>query len=385
MRLLIITNILSPYRERLFVAMSKRVQNLDLLLTAESETNRNWSHQNSELKTKVLPGLHLRRNGRRSDIHLNLGVFSALSQAKPEIVLSGGTSLAVVVASIWCQLNRVPHIAWGELSLEEPASNNILRRISRRIISNLSEGAIGSSQKSCEAFSRIGFEASTIRSSPLAVDTRAIHAIQRDKRPRTQRASAGPLKLCSVAQLIDRKGHELFFRQISQISSRFKQGLHLRIVGDGPLKEELQAQAQSSELSVTFTGHLSEAEVFAIMSDSDFHVFHTLFDTFGVVVQEGMACGVPTIASSRAPATEEYLKHGVNGWVYDPLAPNATQKLFEALSTPLLQRTSISQSALSDALQWDTDASAADLLRHLSSWLHAPRDSRLKGGAAKNV
>lgn len=64
------------------------------------------------------------------------------------------------------------------------------------------------------------------------------------------------------------------------------------VIGDGPLLESLKRRYPE----VKFVGKKQGVELAEYISSSDVHVFTSRFDTFGVVILEAMACGVPTAA-----------------------------------------------------------------------------------------
>jgi glycosyltransferase involved in cell wall biosynthesis len=89
----------------------------------------------------------------------------------------------------------------------------------------------------------------------------------------------------------------------------------LLIVGDGPLREEVQ---RTSAGNITFAGELSSAEVRTWMKLARFLVFPSLgHETFGMTVLEAAACGVATIAS-RLGALPELVQEGRTGLLFDP-------------------------------------------------------------------
>lgn len=64
------------------------------------------------------------------------------------------------------------------------------------------------------------------------------------------------------------------------------------VVGDGPQRAELQARYPA----VTFTGFKAGAELAALYASADVFVFPSLTDTFGLVLLEAAACGLPIAA-----------------------------------------------------------------------------------------
>jgi glycosyltransferase involved in cell wall biosynthesis len=103
----------------------------------------------------------------------------------------------------------------------------------------------------------------------------------------------------------------------------------LRVVGDGPLRAELEAQVSRLGLSrvwrgkpaatsISFHGHLTPDHVTPLMKRARFLVFPSeWYETFGRVAVEAFACGVPVIAS-RLGAMQEIVEDGRTGLHFTP-------------------------------------------------------------------
>ena len=90
--------------------------------------------------------------------------------------------------------------------------------------------------------------------------------------------------------------------------------LPLTIVGDGPERTRLEAAAPPN---VTFTGALTRAEVEARMLSSAVLVVPSIwYETFGLVVAEAMAAGLP-VAASRIGALPELIEPGRTGALFE--------------------------------------------------------------------
>lgn len=72
----------------------------------------------------------------------------------------------------------------------------------------------------------------------------------------------------------------------------------LRIVGDGPLRAELEDISRRHALNVTFTGRLSREEVANVVGSAAVAILPSLcFEGLPMVAIEAFACGTPVIAS----------------------------------------------------------------------------------------
>ena len=79
-----------------------------------------------------------------------------------------------------------------------------------------------------------------------------------------------------------------------------KRRVHLLMVGDGELKQPCEEYSASRELPVTFAGFLNQSEIATAYACADVLVLPSAYaETWGLVVNEAMACGVPAVVSDR--------------------------------------------------------------------------------------
>jgi 1,2-diacylglycerol 3-alpha-glucosyltransferase len=86
------------------------------------------------------------------------------------------------------------------------------------------------------------------------------------------------------------------------------------IVGDGPVREQLQTLAVELGIAdrVRFTGALAGQELADAYRSLDVFAFSSHSETQGMVLAEAMAAGVPVVALDAAGA-REIVRDGVNG------------------------------------------------------------------------
>lgn len=87
----------------------------------------------------------------------------------------------------------------------------------------------------------------------------------------------------------------------------------LLMVGDGPHREGLEADLGDR---AEFTGRLKGKALAAAYRRCDFFVFPSKYDTFGQVVTEAMATGLPVVVSDQG-GPQELVDDGVTGFVAD--------------------------------------------------------------------
>jgi glycosyltransferase involved in cell wall biosynthesis len=107
-------------------------------------------------------------------------------------------------------------------------------------------------------------------------------------------------------------------------------GMRLAIVGDGPMRAELERNLEGT--ATVFTGYLQGAELESAYGSADLFVLPSQTETLGLVLLEAMAAGCPVVAC-RAGGVPDAVEDGVTGLLFDPDKPESfAAKVKEALS-----------------------------------------------------
>ncbi len=88
------------------------------------------------------------------------------------------------------------------------------------------------------------------------------------------------------------------------------------IVGDGPYMAEMKRLLPDA----IFTGYLSGEKLAAAFASADLFVFPSTTDTFGNVILEAQACGIPVVVSD-AGGPRELVQNGKDGFITKALDP----------------------------------------------------------------
>ena len=123
------------------------------------------------------------------------------------------------------------------------------------------------------------------------------------------------------ALFVGRLSPEKGVRTLLQAWRRLK-GVSIKIVGDGPLMEEVQSFVNRHDLNgIEVLGHRPRDEVFQVMKGACFLVFPSeWYEGFPITIAEAFACGVPVIAS-RLGAMAEIVEDGRLGLHFEPGNP----------------------------------------------------------------
>jgi glycosyltransferase involved in cell wall biosynthesis len=164
-------------------------------------------------------------------------------------------------------------------------------------------------------------------SAPKAADVRVIHCgVHVDAYALRLRAPqpGEPMRIACVAALKPYKGHRVLLDAIGRLVAD-GHAVELHLVGDGPLRAELEGRCAMLGVSehVHFLGALMEAEVAEVIDRVDAFVLASVVqddgDTDGVPValMEAMAAGVPVVASDLS-GLPELVRDGETGLLVPP-------------------------------------------------------------------
>jgi len=124
-----------------------------------------------------------------------------------------------------------------------------------------------------------------------------------DLRRRTLRPD-GRIRILSIAKLVANKRIHRVISSLTQLPDQLKCRIDHHIIGSGPELRRLQALANSGDVSTLFHGPLPHGAAMNILSTADLLVHASAYETFGMVLAEAAALGIPVVAT-RCGGPEE--------------------------------------------------------------------------------
>lgn len=101
------------------------------------------------------------------------------------------------------------------------------------------------------------------------------------------------------------------------VSGLPKNAVHLLVAGSGALEATLKRYASLHALPVSFTGFLNQSEMPSAYAAADCLLLPSDYgETWGLVVNEAMACGLPAIVSDRVGCGPDLVHEGKTGFSF---------------------------------------------------------------------
>jgi glycosyltransferase involved in cell wall biosynthesis len=141
----------------------------------------------------------------------------------------------------------------------------------------------------------------------------------------------GPPRLLTVGALAEKKGHVHLLDAVARLRDHHEREVLLYVVGDGELRGALERQTQRLGLAgqVLFHGELPKERVAELMREADLFVLPSLHETFGCVLIEALASGLPAVAT-RVGGVPEVLEPEA-GTLVAPADPRALAEAIESM------------------------------------------------------
>jgi glycosyltransferase involved in cell wall biosynthesis len=174
----------------------------------------------------------------------------------------------------------------------------LIRRWIRRTLDG-SDAVIAVCQALKDAMVDLEIPADKISVIPNGVDTAKFRPVPRDEARARLSLPAGRV-LLSVGSLIPRKGFDLLIRAVRAAGESAGEELHLRIVGEGSQRAELERLIAEEGLQnrVRLVGPVPHDELYLWYSAADLFCLASSREGYPNVLVEALACGTPVVAAA---------------------------------------------------------------------------------------
>lgn len=169
-----------------------------------------------------------------------------------------------------------------------------------------------------------------------------------------------------VGKLVEDKRPEDFLNAL-KIAYSSNGGVSGLVVGDGPLRSELEETVNKSGVPIVFTGFLNQGEIPDSYVAADVLVVPSASETWGLVVNEAMACGLPAVVSDRVGCAPDLVQPGGTGYIYRCGDVDGLSCIMLDLSRNPERLTEMRTNALSLIRDFSIEAAVSGTLRAIES------------------
>jgi len=345
-RLVILTEIIAPYRIPVFNALAAREEvDLHVIFLAETDPGlRQWQVYRNEIRFSYQVLKSYRRRVGRFNVLLTRGVSAALRARNPEIILSGGYNYpAMWQAQLWARRRAIPFLLWSESNALDARRNFWGVEVLKRRFIHSCQGYVVPGASAAAYVQTFGIAQERIFIAPNAVDverfSNSAEQARQDPGLR-QRLKLPGRYLLYVGRFVRAKGVFDLLTAYATLPEGTRWEVGLVLAGNGEEFEDLRRRSREIHPGVVvFSGFLQRDELPAYYALAEALVFPTHSDAWGLVVNEAMACGLPVVASKVAGCVADLVRDGENGYVVGAGDPEALSRAMDQLlNVPELQR-----------------------------------------------
>ena len=271
-------------------------------------------------------------------------VVKEFSKFSPDFaIINGYVGTEQVTAIYYCQKNHIPYAIETDTTLHIPANpvvalaKKLLLR--RRLHHPLCYGFPGGTpQKENLVYYGIPEEKNFIMPMSVSEDRllKAAGTYASKEELKKEIGLESKKIILFVGRLAPEKNISLLISAYNQLKKKHPEAA-LIIVGDGPKAKDLKAQVR--ELSITdvlFSGYIGFPELMKYYKMADVFVLPSVYEPWGLVVNEALAFGLPVVISDKVGCGSDLVKNSENGFVFSD-----DTELYDGMEKALLNETLI--------------------------------------------
>ncbi len=307
----------------------------------------------------------------KSARQIHAEVFRTLEEFNPDIVFCPATPFPEGMAAIAYRTKYRKRAIMMDDSWEHTDRRSVLtKRMKREIHKNI-EGVFIPAVSHRDYYWALGFPEERVVYGVDVVDNdyyRERAGSARNKAVEIRNSLHLPAAyFLFVGRFIGRKGIDTLFEAYRRYRSHtVETPCGLVLVGDGPYRGRISAEDSGRE-GVLFAGSQTGDGLCAYYGLAEALIVPSLSDPWGLVVNEGMASGLPVVVSRGCGSSMSLVKEGINGWTFEPGDAAALSDIMLRLSeTGEEERRKMGEKSLDIISEWSLQKFADGAIQALN-------------------
>lgn len=232
---------------------------------------------------------------------------------------------------------KIPIFFRGDSTLldEKFGLRMLARRLFLRWVYRYVDVALYVGQNNKAYFQKHGLDAKQLAWAPHAIenerfyDEDGIYQQQADAWRKDLGISEEAIVFLFAGKLDTKKAPLLLLKSFRALETG---AVHLIFAGSGPLEADLKQNATGNK-HVHFLGFKNQSKMPVVYRLGDVFVLPSREETWGLAVNEAMACGRPVIVSDQVGCAPDLVEEGQNGFVFEAGHADALQRVMDRLSS----------------------------------------------------
>ena len=269
------------------------------------------------------------------------GMLVQLMRSQPQAVICGGyNTLAAWVCLLWAKIFHRRFVLWLESTARDERRPGRVKTWLKRLFVSHADGIAAAGKATVEYVTGLGANKNQIFLAPMSTDNeffaREAGKISWDE----EKQKLGyPRRLILYSGRLDRKKGVFTLLEAFVKISRELSDVGLLIAGHGPERKNMEEFCCAAKLrQVYFLGPWQYRQMPSAYALADVLVLPTFSDTWGMVINEAFACGVPAVVSNVAGACDDLIIDGETGFAVNAGNPvELANRILHILQDPALR------------------------------------------------
>jgi glycosyltransferase involved in cell wall biosynthesis len=254
------------------------------------------------------------------------------------------------IGGLFCRLNNIPYVAHVRIDLQPSGIFGFLlpfykKYILKPFLTRSSRIIVLTEDYKEIVSKKYSIDKGLIKVIPNSTDFRILR--------RLPKKINDPMRILFVGRICKQKNLPLLIDSFEKISNKYS--LVLDIVGDGPDTEKVKKLIMKKKLQnkVIMKGIKKGRDLEEIYKKSDIFILTSRQESFGTVLIEAMASGIPIVAN-KIPAVRNVIKDGYNGLLVKPTPENLAKAIERLINNPKL-REKLAKNGLKEVKKYSWD------------------------------
>ena len=247
-------------------------------------------------------------------------VFEQLDEFSPDVVVAGAIAFpGGAAAARWGMINKTPVVIFDDARLEDVQRAAVVNYVKKSIYSTVSAVFIPAPSHD-STYMYYGFSVDQIYYGLNCIDNHFFVADSVSGNGVIQDGIPPRRYFLAVGRQITKKNMISLLHAFKHVADHSAiKSWSLVFIGDGPDHEQLMADAGDLMGDrVIFLPFMTQAALRRYFTDAGALVLPSLGETWGLVVNEAMASGLPVLVSDKCGCAKTLVDDGVNGFVFNP-------------------------------------------------------------------
>jgi glycosyltransferase involved in cell wall biosynthesis len=280
-----------------------------------------------------------------------------LDELSPDIVIAGAIAFFSGAAAVrWATENRKKVIIFDDARLQDIPRSAYVNYIKRRIFTCIN-AVFCPSSASNETFNFFGVKNEQIFYGVDTID----NLFWQDTKMANHLGDLPETYFLTIGRQIPIKNFLFLLKAYSEYVNRSENEnlnpYHLVIIGSGTEHNNLVQFALTKQLkTIHFLPPMSQEVLKEVYKKASVFILPSTRETWGLVVNEAMASGLPVLVSNQAGCASTLIKEGINGYSFSPEnLQELSTLLLKMHKLSLTERESMGQKSIEIISEWGLD------------------------------